>query len=243
MQNRSENSSFSETDALSNAEWRTYVENYFNSHKGRITDFIKWLLNKGFYREQLASKNTTPENIAEDILQNIFMELLQSNPDARAKIMQAKESAVFNNLVRWAVNSYINESQLKGDSKSGDVYLKPGTNLLPLYDEWGHNAEGLDLKRPKGVTLTSNEDNPYIQLEKKEMAQMVNEALENKLGPQSRKIIKMHFGFSPYDHEYTIDEMAQTLSMDKGHITGQLAKVLKKLRHPLRAKKFITTPL
>ena len=219
-----ENSRHFESSPIDEEQWREFLTSYFKSNKKSITKFVMWLLNNRYYSEQLELKNQKPENIADDIVQNLFLKLQREGPISRQNFLkedQGLRNTIFNNQVRWAVNNYFEKYPVAGPrgrgmeySHTDDVYQKKDLKLIGFEGLEERDVESSELKDeissfPKSrISLPFNETNPYILAEKQELAEKLDAELKT-LTKREEKILRMHFGLPPYEREYILDEIAE----------------------------------
>ena len=78
------------------------------------------------------------------------------------------------------------------------------------------------------------EENLTANIEKSEFKEKVSKILSS-LTPREERVLRMRFGFSNNNLDYTLEEVAQHYKVSRERIRQVEAKALRKLKHPTRS--------
>lgn len=97
-----------------------------------------------------------------------------------------------------------------------------------------HKEMMLTLSRNTGELLEDADLNKHM--ENKDIERVVGELLDG-LTPKESKVLRLRFGIG-VSHEYTLEQIAESLDVTKNRIYQIEAKALRKLKHPSRKDAF-----
>ncbi len=129
---------------------------------------------------------------------------------------------------------------LKLDTFATLIKRYKGTKYLPLGSKVTSSQSFTDTLIPKERNvdeITPDEQSDPAQIyDEVELDQEIKDTL-NTLTPREKKVLEMRYGLGEYPEEMDEKQIAKELGIDKEVVRITLAKALRKLRHPSRAKR------
>ncbi len=161
---------------------------------------------------------TDRPELAEDLVQNVFLALLR-NPNI--------DFSLADNQIESYVAEYLKGQVLNWISRH---YRSKAKNPFKIPEK-----DYVTLKEADETIDPSPASNPHLLAERQELAQKLDRALKT-LKPREEKILRMRHGLPPYEKEHTLKEVAEDFDVSTERIRQIEAKALRKMQHPSRTR-------
>jgi RNA polymerase sigma factor (sigma-70 family) len=122
----------------------------------------------------------------------------------------------------------------KGHTMPYGTFVGASAELKQAYYSYGYLRDE-DMPEMPCVSLEGDYVDPEEELHKKEMVDVIEEALDT-LSPRTVKILRMRFGIG-LTQDYTLEEIAPMFELGRERVRQIEAKGLRHMKHPSRSDK------
>ena len=122
----------------------------------------------------------------------------------------------------------------KGHTVPYGTFVGASAELKQAYYSYGYLRDE-DMPEMPCVSLEGDYVDPEEELHKKEMVDVIEEALDT-LSPRTVKILRMRFGIG-LTQDYTLEEIAPMFELGRERVRQIEAKGLRHMKHPSRSDK------